>query len=301
MKNIKIDTFPMTDADRAAQQAQIERVGALMRDAGDDRRGAFAAMCELTPIADGVVFEEVVETEASGWRATPPDADSSRAALYVHGGGYSSGDAACFRGLVSQIAVRIGCAVFAIDYPLAPEARFPAAYDAVRRGRDWFAGGAFDRYLLIGDSAGGGLALALLANPGTVPAPSAAIALSPWTDFTLSGATFERPEMPDPIFQPPMLAGLARLYLDGADPSDPRVSPLFGVRDRLPPLLIQVGTAELLLDDSRRYAEAAAVRDTEVTLQLFEGGHHVFQRDVGSLAMADLALDQIGMFARAHA
>lgn len=301
MKNLDVETFAMTDADRRAQRTQLERVGALMRNAGADRRGAFAAMCKLTPVAEGVTFEEVNEPGARGLRAIPPNADPARAALYVHGGGYSSGDAACFRGLVSQVAVRTRCAVFAVDYPLAPEQRFPAAYDAVRRARDWFAGGAHDSYLLIGDSAGGGLALALLADEGSARAPSGVIAMSPWTDLALTGPSASDPPTPDPIFKPEMLAGLAGLYLDGADAKDPRASPLFGVPDRSPPLLIQVGTAELLLDDSRRYAEAAAGRGTDVTLQLFEGGHHVFQRDIGSLAMAETALEQIEAFAKSHA
>ena len=301
MKNLTIEKFAMTDADRVAQRAQLERVGALMRNAGADRRGAFAAMCELTPIAAGVQFEQVDEAGARGLRAIPPNADPGRAAFYVHGGGYSSGDAGCFRGLVSQVAVRTRCAVFAVDYPLAPEQRFPAAYDAVRRARDWFADGAHDRYLLIGDSAGGGLALALLADPGAARAPSGVIAMSPWTDLALTGPSVSDPATPDPIFKPEILAGLAGLYLDGADPKDPRASPLFAVPDRSPPVLIQVGTAELLLDDSRRYAEAAAGRGTNVTLQLFEGGHHVFQRDVGSLAMADAAFERIETFAKTHA
>lgn len=301
MKNLKVETFGMTDADRAAQRARIEHIGAMMRKAATDPRGAFAAMCELTPVAEGVVFEKVKNSEASGLLATPPNADPARAAFYVHGGGYGSGDAACFRGLVSQIAVRVGCAVFAVDYPLAPEKRFPAAYDAVRRARDWFAGGARDSYLLIGDSAGGGLMLALLADTRSAPLPSCAIAMSPWTDLALTGPSFNDPATPDPFFKPEHLARLAQAYLDGANPKDPRASPLFGVPDSSPPLLIQVGTAELLRDDSRRYAEAAAAHGTDVTLQLFEGGHHVFQRDIGTLGIAGIALEQIGKFVKAHA
>ena len=301
MKNLKVENFGMVDVDRNAQRTQIERIGALMRNGSADRRGAFAAMCELTPIAEGVKFEEVNESDARGLRAIPPNADPARAAFYIHGGGYSSGDTACFRGLISQIAVRIRCVVFAVDYPLAPEARFPAAYNCVRQARDWFADGAYGSYMLIGDSAGGGLALALLADPGSARAPSSVIVMSPWTDLALTGSSFNDAETLDPLFKPEVLAGLAKVYLDGADPKDPRASPLYGVPDSSPPLLIQVGTAELLLDDSKRYAEAAARCGTDVTLQLFEGGHHVFQRDIGTLGIADVALEHVEKFAKAYA
>lgn len=119
---------------------------------------------------------------------------------------------------------------------------------------------------------------------------------SPWTALALTGASFIDPKTHDPVFQPEVLAALAQSCQNGADPREPPASPLYRVPPLLPPILIQVGTDELLLDDAKRYAETAAHQGSEVKLELFEGLHHVFQRDVGSLAIADQALDQTARF-----
>ena len=176
------------------------------------------------------------------------------------------GSAEAYRGLVSQIVVRVGVAAFVFDYPLAPETPFPAAYNKGLTVLQWLKTQNFSQIALIGDSAGGGLALATLAatqsefiqtadSPNLYPPPvSAVVVFSPWTDLALTGPSFTSPDMRDPIFKPERIARAAAAYLGNVDPKDGRASPLYRIPDILPPLLIQVGTEELLLDDARRYA-----------------------------------------------
>jgi monoterpene epsilon-lactone hydrolase len=186
------------------------------------------------------------------------------------------------------------------DYPLAPEHRFPAAYDAAIRARDWIARSGVGRLALVGDSAGGGLALALQG----VPMPNSSLAgicvFSPWTDLALTGKSFADPSTYDPVFKREVLAGLASSYLGGANPRDGRASPLFSLPNDLAPLYIQVGSDELLLDDSQSYAQQAAQKGGEVRLDVFEGMHHVFQRDVGTLETAAVALCLAAQFINEH-
>ena len=154
---------------------------------------------------------------------------------------------------------------------------------------------------LVGDSAGGGLALSVLADAATTsPAIAAVAVFSPWLDLAMTGASFASPDIHDPIFQPEMLAGPAGAYLAGADPKDGRASPLYAVPEVLPPLLIQVGADEILLDDARRYAQAAADKGGEVRLDIFEGLHHVFQSATRDLPTARRALDEVAAFLTRH-
>jgi len=153
---------------------------------------------------------------------------------------------------------------------------------------------------LVGDSAGGGLALGLAGEANAAPAIAAIAVFSPWVDLAMTGASISDPAIHDPIFQPPMLAGPAAAYLAGADPKDGRASPLYAVPQTLPPLLIQVGGDEILLDDARRYAKAAAARGGEVRLDVFEGLHHVFQGATRDLPTARSALDAVATFLNRH-
>lgn len=296
----EIMRFTMTGEDRIEQKSVLARNSSVMASHAQDRREAYRALCSLTPLAPGVGFLEINEPGAKGWWAIPNGEDHARAILYIHGGGYHFGDAESYRGLMSQIATRTGIPVFGVDYPLVPDETFPVAHETIIRARDWLIRQGIDSYALMGDSAGGGLALVLASDSKAAIAPTACVTFSPWTDLTMSGVSFNDPETHDPIFRTEFITALALAYLDGADATDQRASPLFGVSAGMPPLLIQVGTSELLLDDSTRLAHRAAAKGVPVTLQLFEELHHVFQRDAVALAMADRALDLTATFISLH-
>jgi acetyl esterase/lipase len=154
---------------------------------------------------------------------------------------------------------------------------------------------------LVGDSAGGGLALSILGDTATASPTIAGIAVfSPWLDLAMTGASVNDPGIHDPIFQPVMLAGPAQVYLAGVDPKDGRASPLYAVPEIVPPLLIEVGGDEILLDDSHRYAAVAASRGGEVRLEVFEGLHHVFQGATRYLPAARRSLDRVAAFLTGH-
>jgi acetyl esterase/lipase len=299
-ENLLVSAFAISEEDRENQRKLFERNAAILGRFGNDRRGVYSAMCAMTPIAEGVTFSEVSEADVRGWRVMPPAAASTSAILFIHGGGYHLGDAASYRGFASQIAVKTGCAVFAVDYPLAPEHPFPSAYYAILRAADWLTAGHTQAYAVMGDSAGGGLALALARGVPSGRKPRSVAVFSPWTDLALTGSSFNDPATTDPVFKPDVLAGLAQSYLNGADPQDWRASPLYGIPNEPPPMLIQVGTHELLLDDATRYAKAVAGKGGEVRLELYEGLHHVFQRDTGTLTIADQALNRAAEFVSRH-
>ena len=300
LKTLVQTNHPLRNGERERQQALFQRNAALMAEFGEDRRGGYAAMAALTPQATGITFSEASTAQASGWWSIPERPTRDRAVLFIHGGGYHLGDAASYRGLTSQLAMRTNCPVFSADYPLSPENRFPAAFEAIVRARSWLGAQGFSQIALVGDSAGGGLALATLSEPLSNSTVASVVVFSPWTDLALTGASFHDPEIQDPIFTPTMLADLAKSYLHGADPKDRRASPIYGIPDQLPPLAIQVGSDELLLDDSRQYAKLAASKGGIVSLDIFAGMHHVFQRDAGSIETADVALDLASQFVSDH-
>jgi monoterpene epsilon-lactone hydrolase len=288
-------------AERAAEQAVLASLAAHFAGFQGSLRESYDAMTAMTPMAAGVAFEEVDDVAVKGWWCRPAGAPADRAILFVHGGAYMLGSARAYRGLASHVAARAGVAVFVPDYPLAPERPFPAAYDATVAARRWLGARGLAQIALAGDSAGAGLVLATLAGPvAGSPPVRAVVAFSPWTDLALGGPSFNDPATHDPVFKPPVLAGAAKAYLSGADPRDGRASPLHAIPADLPPLLVQVGTDELLRDDALRYAALAAQKGAEVRLDVFEGLHHVFQRAVAELPSAARALDDAAEFVRAN-
>ncbi|MEV1019938.1 alpha/beta hydrolase [Streptomyces sp. NPDC050264] len=224
--------------------------------------------------------------------------------LYFHGGAYAIGSAAAGVGLVSEIARRTGATAYSVDYRLAPEHPFPAATDdALAAYRALLGQGVPAGSIAVtGESAGGGLALALLLaiRDAGLPQPSSATVMSPWTDLALTGSTMETRADDDPVLTRGALRTRAADYLAGADPRTPLASPLHADLRGLPPLLIQVGGREILLDDALRLAARAAHADVPVTLRTFPGAPHVFQ---GFAAIADeaaQALDQAAAFVNSH-
>jgi len=291
----------LSDEERALAQAVVAEMGRRFASVVGTPREAYDFMTAATPIADGMVCQAIDEGGVRGWWVRPVGAPIDRAILFLHGGAYLLGSAEAYRGFASQIAVRTGCAVFVADYPLAPEHPFPAAYDATVAARVWLGTQGVSQIALVGDSAGGALALASLNESGAgSPMIMAAVVFSPWTDLAFTGPSFTSPETYDPVFKPGLLAGAAATYLGAADPRDGRASPLYAIPDGIPPLAIQVGTDELLLDDARRYAALAAAKGGEVRLDLFEGLHHVFQRSTEDLPSACRALDDAAGFLSRH-
>ncbi|OCX71374.1 hypothetical protein A6M27_02125 [Acidithiobacillus thiooxidans] len=287
----------MQPGDDIRQQLLFRRNALLNELYPHDRRLAYAAMAAQTPLADGVLIEPVTTEDVRGWWIRPHQALPRRAIFFVHGGGYHLGDAKAYIGFVSQIAALTRCAVFSVDYALAPQHRFPAAINDVRSAQRWFATQNVSEYAAVGDSAGGGLILAMAGRATSAgPKLTSIVAFSPWTDLTNSGPSFRDPSTRDLVFTQDVINGLAHSYLNGHNPRDPDASPLYGIPERLPPIYIQVGSDELLRDDSTRYAHQAAAKGAVVTLDIYEGMHHVFQRDVGVLDTARVALERAASF-----
>jgi acetyl esterase/lipase len=224
--------------------------------------------------------------------------------LYFHGGVYAMGSAAGSVGLASDLARRAGTRAISVDYRLAPEAPFPAALeDAVAAYRGLLASGRpAARIALVGESAGAGLAVATLValKAEGLPQPSSAVLMSPWADLTLAGAGMASKAAGDPELTQEGLRRYAADYVAAADAADGRISPIFADLTGLPPLLIQVGSHEILLDDATRLAARAAADDVAVTLEVTPGVPHVFQVFAALLDEADAAMTRAGAFLRAH-
>lgn len=218
--------------------------------------------------------------------------------LWFHGGAYVSGSAFTHRGMLGRIALASGCEVIAVRYPLAPEHPAPAAFDA-----GMAAVGVLDlpmeRVVLGGDSAGGGLAAAICAQlcaQGTPPLGM--VLLSPWTDMTLSGASIVTNAARDPLIPVKPMAEAARQICAALPPADPRISPLFAHWHSPCKALFQVGTTEVLLDDTLRLAETLRKAGGDVTTKLQPGAPHVLAFLAPWVPEAQIALTQIGDFIR---
>jgi len=221
--------------------------------------------------------------------------------LYLHGGGYCIGSLDSHRPITAHLAKASGLPVYAADYRLAPEHPYPAALnDAVAVYRALLDAG-HTRILLAGDSAGGGLALAtaLSLRDAGLPAPVALLLISPWTDLGCSGATMQTHARLDPMLSPAILQRWGGEYAGRMPADHPLCSPLLGDLRRLPPVLIQAGSDEVLLDDSLRLEQRLQAARVAVTLQVYPRLWHVFQLYVGLLAEADAAIARMADFARA--
>lgn len=224
--------------------------------------------------------------------------------FHLHGGGYMLGRAAEMVRLSGAIGARARARVISVDYRLAPEHPFPAALDdalAAYRGL-LDSGVPATRIAFAGESAGGGLVLATLlaARDAGLPLPSSAVVLSAWTDLTLASESLTSRVAVDPFMRREALASWAEDYLAGADAANPLISPVFADLHALPPLLIQVGSNEVMLDDSLRLAARAAADEVEVRLAVTPGASHVFQTYGVRSDEANRALDEIGAFIAAR-
>ncbi|HEY4152720.1 MAG TPA: alpha/beta hydrolase [Pseudolysinimonas sp.] len=269
-----------------------------------DERAVFAPAGPLHAIPDDVRVTEVSADGVSAHWLDAPAADPDRVLLFLHGGGYRFGSLRSDGELAARLGRASGMRVLFVDYRLAPEHPFPAAIDDVLTAWRWLHtewGGSPRAVAVAGDSAGGGLAVALLVatrDAGERQA-DAAVLMSPTVDLTGSGASMSERVAQDPISTPALLKELAADYLAGTDPRTPLASPLFAPLAGLPPLLILVGTADLLLSDSERLAQAATEAGVDVELQVGEGLPHVYPLMLGTPEAA-AATEVIGRFLRSR-
>jgi monoterpene epsilon-lactone hydrolase len=248
-----------------------------------------------------VTCERVSAGSVDGEWISPAGAPQDRAILYFHGGGFRIGSVSSHRDLIAQIAVASHCRVLAINYRLAPEHRFPAALDDALAAYEWMRdeGRKPANIVFAGDSAGGNLVLAamLALRERGLPLPVAGVLMSPWTDLAATGASYVTRAEADPIHQRPMILALAESYLGKrGNPRDALVSPLYAELTGLPPLLIQVGDRETVLDDSIVFTANARAAGVDVDLQVWDGMIHVFQMLGAELPEAHQAIDSIAGF-----
>jgi epsilon-lactone hydrolase len=235
-----------------------------------------------------------------GVRITVPQSLSDRHILYFHGGGYVSGSPAYYRDFIWRVAAASSAHVLCIYYRLSPEHPFPAALDDAVSAYSWLLeqGVAPARIAIMGDSAGGGLAFATLLRlrEEGMPPPAAVVALSPWTDLAMTGESLRINASKDPMLKPERAASCARMYLAGADPLNPYASPLYGDPAGLPPALIQVGSDEILRDDSVRMADKLRAAGCPVDLEIWPRMPHVWQVFARVMPEARRAIERIGFF-----
>jgi acetyl esterase/lipase len=269
-----------------------------------EQRANFERMLGARPLADDVrttpgVFGGVpvlsVETGAG---------DHDAVVVWFHGGWYGIGSPRTSAGLSSDLARRIDARVVSVDYRLAPEHPYPAALEDARAAyRGLLDGGADPRSVaIVGESAGGGLAVALLASLAQdgLAQPACAVLFSPWTDLTLGGETMTSRVGIDPVFTREKVSVRAADYVGSADPADPSISPIFADLRGVAPILIQAGSHEILLDDSIRLARRAAIDDVAVTLDVTPGVPHGFQAFAAVLEEGDAALARAAAFLDRH-
>lgn len=237
------------------------------------------AMAQM-PLAEGTVSEPFVRSGVAGIECRPVElADNAPILLYFHGGGFRIASALAYRSYGSHLAAVLGARVLLVEYRLAPEHKFPKAVDDCFTVWESLLAEGIDtgRIVIAGDSAGGGLAASVTMHAladGVLPA--GVICCSPWVDLTITADTYDTNAESDKLFSRTSAEEAAPAYLGGADPMNPIASPLFGDWDGAPPMLILVGDAEVLLDDSRKLAEVAKAAGVDVTLSIYPEMPHIW-------------------------
>jgi len=269
-----------------------------------ERRKMMEEQQAQLPVPADIVREPIDMDGVAGLRVTAPGARDDRFILYDHGGGYVMGSVATHVELMGRLSRACGATVYGVDYRLAPEAPYPAAVEDSLAAYRWLLRqGAVPEHVMIGgDSAGGGLTLATLVSlrDGGEPLPAGAILFSPWTDLACTGESMSTRAGQDPmITDRAVVLEMAGLYAGDHDATHPHISPVYADLAGLPPLLVQVGDAELLLDDSTRLAERAEKAGTPVRLSIWDEAFHVFQA-MPQLPEAAEAVAQVEAFFREH-
>ncbi len=289
---------------------ELDRIRALLgskpRPVGwGERRQRLDDVGSVWPVADDVALESADLDGVPGESSIVPGSDPSRVLMFFHGGGYCSGSILSHRRMVTEAGRAGGVRTLAVGFRLAPEHPFPSAYDDALTAWHWLRkqGFAGNRIVVGGDSAGGGLSLALamrLRDAGE-ELPACLWLSSPWTDLTLSGATLATKDAVDLLIHKAYLDELADAYVPAElTRTDPRISPLFADLRGLPPTLVQVGSAETLLDDSVRFSGAAGAADVAVTLEVWPDMIHAWAMWNAKLEAGRQSLSRAGAFMRRH-
>jgi epsilon-lactone hydrolase len=306
MSTAKLDSWaayhPVTPQDKAAMAAMRAVVepnkGRLQ---GPAARAPFDGIMNRVKAPSGVTFHEDTLGGVSGWWCRPAGVQPGKAIMHLHGGWFNWGTAQAFCHLVGHIAAQAQVEAFIPDYRLAPEHPFPAAIEDAQSCYRELANRGTRLIALTGDSASGCLALALLsivtssASFGGMRSVGAVV-LSPVTDLTFGGRSWESRAAADPYFTQTQAAGLIKAYLGSAAPTNPMASPLYGNLAGLPPVRVHVGDDEVLLDDSRRYVERATAAGVDAELDVWEGMPHGFLGGIGAFSASAQALEAIGEF-----
>ncbi len=266
------------------------------------QRAAFEGLVGMLPGPPGVLRQAVDAGGVPGEWISINGAGADRVIYYLHGGGYTVGSVNTHAALVARLCQAAGARGLAVDYRLAPEHPFPAAVEDAVAGYRWLLDQGTDpaRVIVAGDSAGGGLTVATLValRDRGVPRPAVGVCLSPWVDLEGLGESMRTKAAEDPMIDEPHLHESANAYLAGADPRTPLAAPLYADLGGLPPLLVHVGSAEVLLNDSTRLAERAKAAGVDVTLEVWDEMIHVWHFMAGILPEGQQAIDRIGQFVR---
>jgi epsilon-lactone hydrolase len=294
----------MTEQQRAGLDATLRQAPFDLNGDLASLRSGFEEAMRHVPVADDVRRTDIELGGVGAVEVSIGGADPSDVILYFHGGVYVIGSASATVPLVSDLARRSHAKVVSVDYRLAPENPYPAAVDDARSAYEGLLSQGVEPSSIAfsGESAGGGLAVALLLaiRDAGMPMPSAAFLMSPYADLTLSGSTIISKQDVDPLFTGETLRRRVADYVGAANTSDPYISPVFGDLRGLPPLLIQVGSHEILLSDAIRLAGRAGEGDVSVALEVTPGVPHVFQAYAAMLDEGNTALNRAADFLKAH-
>lgn len=256
----------------------------------------------LTSEPGGVDYIEVDAGGTPAMWAVPKGSAEGRVLLCIHGGGYVSGSMYTHRKMFAHLARAAAVRALIVDYSLLPEAAYPVALDQVAAAYRWLLGQGIDaRHIaLAGDSVGGGMSITaqLRARDHGLPLPAAAMPMSPCFDMEVTGETMWSNHGRDALFTQPWVKQIADDFLAGADPRDPHASPLYADLAGFGPIYLQVGDQELLLDDSRRFAQRARAAGVEVRLDVFPDQQHTFQMAAGRAPEADDAIGRLAAWVR---
>ena len=292
-----------------ATSPQLDRVIGIMMairskppaDIQEARAVLDQAFGEFKPAPDVTVFEIDAAGVPCQW-ITAPDVPQDRLIIYLHGGAYAACSPTTHQDLISRLSRASGAAALGVDYRLAPEDPFPAAVDDSVATYNWALGHGFEpsNIVLAGDSAGGGLVLSVLlaARDAGTPLPAAGVCFSPWVDLECSGESMAANDHLDDFIKYGGLSARAESYLGGADPKNPLASALFADLRGLPPLLVHVGSAETLLDDSTRLAALAKKAGVDLTLKIWDDMVHVWQAFASILPEGQRSIEETGTFIR---